>query len=752
MTDRQRTALRITGGIILSLLLIAGVGVGIAFSKRESLLQTALAKITRKAERDYNLDLKIGDAHFTGLTSVAFSNISVVPQDRDSLARIQQVEVSVRLWPLLIGRIGLSTMSLENARIQVIKRDSLTNVDFLLRSRKDSSATAKTTTNRRKTDLSDVAENLIDNVLSKIPDDLDVKNLDVVGIDNDDTLRLFTQTATIHNEQVKSTILLNGNEAIWHLDGTADPADREYDLALFANQPDGRPKPLELAYIQKKYNLLLQADTLRGQLRDVDRSRGEFRLEGAGSVRNLRVNHPAIARTDVLVPQASMDAKLFVGENYVGIDSTSTLRLGQVSARPFVKYTLPDRTAAEGQPGSGKQYNVQLHTDPLNAQALFNSFPQGLFESLEGMQVEGKLKYDLAFQFDTALPDSVKFDSGLTPDGFRILKMGRTDFGIINKPFDYTPYEKGKPVRTIRVGPENPDYTPLNEIAPDLRNALLTSEDYNFFTHKGFNEKAFRVSIATNFKEKSFKRGASTVSMQLVKNVFLNRNKTLSRKVEEILIVWLIENEHIVPKERMYEVYLNIIEWGRNIYGIGEAARYYFAKRPSELSLGESIFLAFVVPRPKAALSWFVPGGGLQARNVRGYFRIIGRIMAKRGLTTPDSGAYGFYDVRLRAGLRRELPPVDTLMQSDSLMVDPIDPDIDVDGDGAGIGNFFRRLFKGNRDRTTDEQQPTVQSETPPTDAAAPADTVKTRKQLRQERRDRKRREREAQQVDGLNE
>lgn len=752
MTDRQRTALRITGGILLSLLLIAGVGIGIAFSKRESLLQTALDKITRKAERDYNLDLKIGDAHFTGLTSVAFSNISVVPQDRDSLARIQQVEVSVRLWPLLVGKIGLSTLSLENARIQVIKRDSLTNVDFLLRSRKDSSATTTTTATRRKTDLADVAENLIDNVLSKIPDDLDVKNLDVVGIDNDDTLRLFTQTATIHNEQVKSTILLNGNEAIWHLDGTADPADREYDLALFANQPDGRPKPLELAYIQKKYNLLLQADTLRGQLRDVDRSRGEFRLEGAGSVRNLRVNHPAIARTDVLVPQASMDAKLFVGENYVGIDSTSTLRLGQVSARPFVKYTLPDRTVEEGQPGSGKLYNVQLHTDPLNAQALFNSFPQGLFESLEGMQVEGKLKYDLSFQFDTALPDSVKFDSGLTPDGFRILKMGRTDFGVINKPFDYTPYEKGKPVRTIRVGPENPDYTPINEIAPDLRNALLTSEDYNFFTHKGFNEKAFRVSIATNFKEKSFKRGASTVSMQLVKNVFLNRNKTLSRKVEEILIVWLIENEHIVPKERMYEVYLNIIEWGRNIYGIGEAARYYFAKRPSELSLGESIFLAFVVPRPKAALSWFVPGGGLQVRNVRGYFRIIGRIMAKRGLTAPDSGAYGFYDVRLREGLRRELPPVDTLMQSDSLMVDPIDPDIDADGDGAGIGNFFRRLFKGNRDRTTEEQQPTVQPETPPTDAPAPTDTVKTRKQLRQERRERKRREREAQQVNELNE
>jgi hypothetical protein len=747
MTDRQRTVFRITGGILLSILLIAGVGVGIAFSKRESLLQTALAKITRKAERDYNLDLTIGSARFTGLTSVAFTDIAVVPQDRDSLARIQRVEVSVRLWPLLLGKIGLSTMALENARIQVIKRDSLTNVDFLLHPRKDSAATDSPKPTR-KTDLADVTENLIDNVLSKIPDDLDVKNLDVVGINNDDTLRLFTQTATIHNEQVQSTILLNNNEAIWHLTGTADPADREYDLALYANQPNGRAKPLELAYIQKRYNLMLQADTLRAQLRDVDRSRGEFRLEGAGSVRNLRVNHPAIARTDVLVSQASMDAKLFVGTDYVGIDSTSTLRLGEVSARPFVKYTLPDRTVPEGQPGSGKQYDVQLHTDQMNAQALFNSFPQGLFESLEGMQVAGKLKYDLAFQFDTALPDSVKFDSGLTPDNFKILKMGRTDFGAINKPFNYTPYEKGKPVRTIYVGPSNPDYTPLNEIAPDLRNALLTSEDYTFFTHKGFNEKAFRVSIATNFKEKSFKRGASTVSMQLVKNVFLNRNKTLSRKVEEILIVWLIENQHIVPKERMYEVYLNIIEWGRNIYGIGEASRYYFAKRPSELSLGESIFLAFVVPRPKAALSWFVPGGGLQVRNVRGYFRIIGRIMAKRGLTAPDSGAYGFYDVRLREGLRQALPPVDTLMQSDSLMVDPIESDIDADGDGTGIGNFFRRLFKGRTERNADESQSTVQPETPPVDAAAPAaDTVKTRKQLRQERRERKRREREAEQV-----
>ncbi|GAB2582902.1 transglycosylase domain-containing protein [Spirosoma areae] len=741
MTYRQQKALRIAGWVFLSLFLVALVGVGIAYSKRETLLQTALAKGIRIAKRDYDLDVRIGSAKFTGLSSLAFTDISVVPAKRDSLARIQRVELAVRFWPLLAGEIGLSGMRLENGLIQVVKHDSLTNIDFLLHRKRDATVVVSdpaSETNQR-TNLADLTENLIDNILSKIPDDLNISNLEFRALDNTDTVSLLTQTAVISDEAVSSTIKLNGNQATWHITGTADPSDREYNLALYAEGQNGQSKPIEVPYIQKKYKLKVQADTLRAELRDVDRSGGEFRLEGAGSVKNLRINHPAIARTDVLVPRASMEANLFVGENYIGIDSSSVLRLGEVSARPFVKYTLKPT----------KMYELQLHTDPMNAQALFNSFPHGLFESLEGMQVVGKLRYDLAFQLDTSLPDSVKFNSGLTADGFRILKMGQTDFAAINQPFVYTPYEKGKPVRDIVVGPENPDYTPLNQISPDLRNALLTSEDYNFFTHKGFNEKAFRVSIATNFKEKSFKRGASTVSMQLVKNAFLNRNKTLSRKVEEILIVWLIENQHIVSKSRMYEVYLNIIEWGRNVYGIGEASRYYFAKSPANLNLGESIFLAFVVPRPKRALDWFIPGGTLQTRNVRGYFKLIGRIMARRGLTTPDSGAYGFYDVRLREGLRQEVAPIDTLFQSDSLMTEPGD---DVDNDeGTGIGNFFRRLFNGKKadEKRTEAEQPVQQSDPVqvPAREQAPADTVKTRKQLRQERREQKRREREAEEL-----
>ena len=727
MPINKRKVLRYTGWTLLTLALLGAIGAGVAYSQRERLLTLVLDKAVKKAKRDYALTVSIGSVKFTGLTELALANISVVPQDRDSLVRLNTVSVGVRLWPLVFGNVALSNLTLRDGFVQVVKRDSLTNLDTILKRRR----TDSTRTDRR-TDLSDVAEKLINNLLTKVPDDLDVTNLDLRLIDDSTRITLLADVFKIDNEAVSSTLRLNRYEAMWHVTGTASPSDKEYNLSLYA---DG--KPLEIKYLEKRFKLKAQADTLHAELRDVDRSGGEFRLEGVGSVRNLRLNHPALSPSDVIVRRAAMDANLFVGENYVGIDSSSTLYLGEVKARPFVKYTLPNAKA-----GTGKVFDVQMHTDNLDAQALFNSFPTGLFASLDGIKVTGKLRYDLNFNFDTSLPDSVKFNSGLTADDFKILRMGRTNFGQINQPFVYTPYEKDKPVRAISVGTDNPDYTPLEYIAPDLRNAVLTSEDYNFFTHKGFNEKAFRVSIATNYKAGAFKRGASTVSMQLVKNVFLNRNKTLARKVEEILIVWLIENGRIVPKERMYEVYLNIIEWGKNVYGIGEAARYYFDKTPAELNLGESIFLAFVIPSPKKALSYFQPDGSLQVRNVRGYFKIIGRIMAKRGLTQPDSGAYGFYDVRLREGLRQQIAPIEG-MESDSLSADP--------ADGDGMDDLFKQLINGNRDDDKPAAEPATEAPvvrpTPerPAEVAAPTDTVKTRKQLRQERREQKRRDKEEQ-------
>ena len=113
----------------------------------------------------------------------------------------------------------------------------------------------------------------------------------------------------------------------------------------------------------------------------------------------------------------------------------------------------------------------------------------------------------------------------------------------MSEEFVYTAYENGVPVRTFPVGPSWEHFTPLDSISPLLRMAVMQSEDGAFFYHKGFLPDAMREALIYDLQVERFARGGSTITMQLVKNVFLNRNKNFARKLEEALIVWLIEPE-----------------------------------------------------------------------------------------------------------------------------------------------------------------------------------------------------------------
>ena len=217
--------------------------------------------------------------------------------------------------------------------------------------------------------------------------------------------------------------------------------------------------------------------------------------------------------------------------------------------------------------------------------------------------------------------------------------------------------------------------------------------------------------------------------MQLVKNVFLNRQKNLARKAEEILIVWIMEHTGVSSKSRMFEVYLNLIEWGRNIYGIGEASNYYFGKHPSQLDVGESIFLASIVPRPKSAMYFFEADGTLRS-SLRGYFRLIGGLMARRGWAQPDSNVYGFYSVQLKESLRTYAVPIDSAF-TDSLFLQE-QQEIDTSD------SFLRNIFGKPKADTVRARTPASR-----TRSTSPADTIKTPAELRRERREQRRLERE---------
>ncbi|MFM6975501.1 MAG: transglycosylase domain-containing protein [Sphingobacteriaceae bacterium] len=654
---------RLTGKILLGLTVVVLIGGAYAFYKREAILKTIIAKAINKAKTDYQIDLAIENGRFTGLKTVSFDRISAVPELRDSLLNIHNLAVSVKLLPLIFGDIKLSEVKMDGGFIHFIKRDSLRNYDFLFKKKKSEG-------DKKALDLAELANKLLNTVFYKIPEDLNIKHFELKWQEDTLGVGFNLSPAIIDGGEVKSVIKVNDGESVWHVDGEVDPGDRQLNLQLTA-----QGKKVELPFLEQRLGLKLNFDTLSTRMDDVSYFAGKLRISGFWSVKNLLINHLKIAANNIIVPDGSLDADMVIGENYVELAESSLIHLQKIEANPYIRFTLKPH----------KIYELKLHTEEQNAQDIFNSFPKGLFESLEGIQVAGQLQYDLNFYLDELQPDSVKFSSRLNPQGFKIIKYGKTNLSKINADFIYTPYEYGKPMRNILIGPSNPNFTPINEISPYLKNALLTAEDPSFFSHHGFVEEAIRKSIATNFKKKAFKRGASTISMQLVKNVYLNRQKNLARKIEEILMVWLIENNRLSAKSRMFEVYLNLIEWGRNVYGIGEASRYYFDKHPSELNLGESIFLASIVPRPKSSLYFFEYQGNLRGSMI-GYFNNIGGLMARRGFAAADSSGYGFYGVRLKESLRALIAP------PDSLLIDSL-----VENDESTLGNEWMNQLLNKR-------------------------------------------------------
>lgn len=146
------------------------------------------------------------------------------------------------------------------------------------------------------------------------------------------------------------------------------------------------------------------------------------------------------------------------------------------------------------------------------------------------------------------------------------------------------------------VGPKNRYWTPSSQIPPEMKWAVILAEDSNFYKHEGFDVKAIKQAIKYDLEKQSFARGASTITQQVAKNLFLSREKTITRKVMEIYLAWRMEQE--LTKGRIIELYLNVVELGPMVYGIGHGARYYFGKSASDLTPRECAFLAAMLPGP----------------------------------------------------------------------------------------------------------------------------------------------------------
>ena len=140
-------------------------------------------------------------------------------------------------------------------------------------------------------------------------------------------------------------------------------------------------------------------------------------------------------------------------------------------------------------------------------------------------------------------------------------------------------------------------WVPYNAISEHLKKAILLSEDAAFFGHKGIDFDELREALKKDWERMSFHRGGSTITMQLAKNLYLNTSKNPLRKIKELIIAQQLERQ--LSKRRIFEIYLNVVELGLNIYGVEAASRHYFAQQAADLHPLEAATLAALLPNPR---------------------------------------------------------------------------------------------------------------------------------------------------------
>lgn len=644
MKNKKRSLIGVSIVFVLAMLAL------LIYVKRETIIESALYKEFTRFEEKTGGKISFQDLKVDGLSIITLHGMSLISPENDTLLNVEMLRVRLNPVYLLHGEVKITGTEAQGISLNVTHKKEYKNYQFLLGKNETTEKESETEQQHakvvRKTDKLAKIYGLI---TRKAPKEIRFNEWKTTLATDSMTLSVYMPEATLEEREFKATLHLDEKFSDEENENAIDSVKEEKETYYILEGKLGK-KPSDLtefqfyalqdsitfAYIKKKFDTDIAFDTLKMAI-SVDKDDEKVKVEGHAAVFNSQLNNKKICSETIHCKQFSLDFESFVSANHIEIDSSSTMTINHFALHPYLDWQTKD---------SVQKIEFNLNRKDFDAQELFDAIPEGLCNNLKGIKTEGKLSYQFHFKVESDQIDSLEFSSSLTPNQFKITQFGKTDFRRVNAPFMYHYYEKGVLVDTFTIGESNPNFVKIDDVSPYLTHSILYSEDGQFFHHKGFLEFALRESIIKNIKTKKFARGGSTISMQLVKNLWLSREKTLARKLEESLIVWLIENNRLLSKERMFEIYLNIIEWGPHVYGAKQASKYFFNKTPKELTIAESIYMASIIPKPKKFMWYFDENQNLKPF-LEGYYNLISSKLLRHEIITEQDTASLVPNVRI---------------------------------------------------------------------------------------------------------
>lgn len=349
---------------------------------------------------------------------------------------------------------------------------------------------------------------------------------------------------------------------------------------------------------------------------------GIIRLEGDVGIEGLNVDEPLLARK--VVRDIGFDMSF--GAEVDPQQRRATIHYADISRRG-VDVSLVAEVEAPPQ-RHGRHYAMRASMPNTPCQSVLDAIPDELVPSLTEFKLDGEIDAEVEIDVDFANLDALILggDIGIRKCGVRSTPP-HADAQRLASGFTHRVMMRDGRTATVQLYGGSRNFTTLRQISPYVLSAVQSTEDGGFWRHEGFLPSQFKVALVRNLKAGKVRLGASTITMQMVKNVLLSQERTLARKLQEMFLTWYVETA--LDKSRIMELYLNAIEYGPGIYGITSASRHYFGKHPADLTPPEAVYLALMLPSPVRRHAQYCRGG--LTPNFVGKVQYILGVMNSRG-------------------------------------------------------------------------------------------------------------------------
>lgn len=365
---------------------------------------------------------------------------------------------------------------------------------------------------------------------------------------------------------------------------------------------------------------------LSGTMEAVWEPVGVLELSTSLSVRDARINIGRLASEELVFPNFSLrfDALIDLEGKSLSL-SQGQLNLGPAADVSFGAHLL--------KAGEGFAFDGFVRGDQVLSASLKDAMPPSINDIAREAILDGSVDFNLRVRGHTEAPDRLILDGDLGGDVKVLRDSPNMDPASLAA--------EGPPPGVDGLGKFWRSYDQLPAVIPQV---LLSAEDASFFDHPGFDWAGLQAAMVHNLEAKSFERGGSTISQQVVKNVFLNHDRTISRKLQEAYLTWRMEE--LVPKQRILEIYLNIADWGGGAKGIERAAQRYFGVGAADLQVPEMALLASILPSPTRFGAPILDGKIARSRAEK-----VGRILTNlRFLNQIDMASWARWNREVQAG------------------------------------------------------------------------------------------------------